>query len=59
MTREDLRQEGLIALYEAGHEYDARRGRAFDKFASTCVYKVHRARRDARRLKHQVLSDAL
>lgn len=60
LTRADLRQEALIGLLEACKGYEAGRGHAFEKFASTCVYyHAHRARRDAMRLKHQMLTRAL
>lgn len=35
--RDDLVQEGLIALYECSHAFDATRGVPFDAFALICI----------------------
>jgi RNA polymerase sigma factor (sigma-70 family) len=58
MTREDLRQEALIGLFEACRAHDPERG--FDKLAGRCVRnRVWTAIRDAGAHKQRVLSDAL
>lgn len=37
MSKEDLRQEGMIALLKAASQYDAARGASFPTFARKCV----------------------
>jgi RNA polymerase sporulation-specific sigma factor len=59
MTREDLRQEALIGLFEACRGHDPARG-AFDKLAGQCVRnRVWTAIRNASTRKQAILIDAL
>jgi RNA polymerase sporulation-specific sigma factor len=59
LSRDDLRQEALIGLFEACRAHDPGKG-AFAQMAGACVrHRVWRARRHARRAKHRVLTDAL
>jgi RNA polymerase sigma-H factor len=59
LSRDDLRQEALIGLFEACRAHDPSKG-AFAQMAGACVrHRVWRAQLHARRAKHRVLTDAL
>jgi RNA polymerase sigma factor (sigma-70 family) len=59
VTREDLRQEALIGLFQACRAHDPSKG-SFGKLAGACVRnRVWRAQAHAARAKHRVLTDAL
>ncbi len=55
LSRDDLRQEALIGLFEACHAHDPSKC-AFAQMAGACVrHRVWRAQLHARRAKHRVL----
>src|SRR4051794_11601097 len=59
LTREDLRQEALIGLFDACRVYDPGRG-AFSTIAGACIrYHVIGAHFAATRPKRRILTDAL
>src|SRR5438876_10147304 len=58
-NRDDLRQEGLIGLFEACQAHEPSKG-GFTPFAATCIRnRVWRAQKSADRRKHFLLTHAL
>lgn len=57
---EDLIQEGMLGLFKAVRDYDAKKGASFASFASLCIERqLYTAMEAAGRKKHQPLNEAL